>query len=373
MSSLRSTWLRRIRGPFRAVAAAAVLLAAGGLASAQSKDTVTLKNGETQEVPIKSADYDGLYFTIQKGAESKFKWAEVANVRYSGARELYVALDAAAAGKVGDADAQLDKLLADAKTRPVVRQEALFAQGMVARRAGNMEKAIGAWRTLLKDFPKSRYLVSGGANLLAALLAAGDIPGASKTFDDLNAAAKAAGLDAGAQTGIGVLRGRILFEQKKYADAQNIYGGIASAKGDNLDVIFTAKLGLGDCARMQDKAADAERLYREITVAEAMNTVLAGAWNGLGDLALKQGQDKRDPDKLRDAVFCYLRGVVLYGPTQEETTDEYERAMAGAARAFEALSQIESDAERKKMFIARARERRTLLEQQFPTSRWLKK
>jgi tetratricopeptide (TPR) repeat protein len=367
--SLRSTWLR----PFRAIATAAVLLAAGGLASAQSKDTVTLKNGETQEVPIKSADYDGLYFTIQKGAESKYKWSEIQSVRYSGARELYVALDAAAAGKVGDADAQLDKLLADAKTRPVVRQEALFAQGMVARRNGNMEKAIGAWRTLLKDFPKSRYLVSGGANLLAALLAAGDIPGASKTFDDLNAAAKAAGLDAAATTGIGVLRGRILFEQKKYADAQNVYSGIAAAKGDNLDVVFTAKLGLADCARVQDKDADAERLYREVAVAEAMNTVLAGAWNGLGDIALKAGSAKRDPDKLRDAVFCYLRGVVLYGPTQEETTDEYERAMAGAARAFEALSQIESDAERKKMFIARARERRTLLEQQFPGSRWLKK
>ncbi|MSR46854.1 MAG: tetratricopeptide repeat protein [Planctomycetes bacterium] len=376
--SLRSNWsgsVRKVATTFAmAVAIAVGIVVMGGSASAQTKDDVTLKNGKTEQVAIKSADYDGIYFVLQKGAESKFKWSEVSSVRFGGARELYVALDAAAAGKLGDADAKLDKLLADsAKLRAPIRQEALFAAGTVARRSGNTAKAIESWRTLLKDFPKSRYLLSTGANLLSALLAVGDVAGASSTLDNLTAAAKQAGLDANAQSGMGVLRGRIYFEQKKYAEAQTAYAAVASSASDNPDVIFAAKLGLAQCAQQQGKGADAERLYRELTLAEAMNTVLAGAWNGLGDLAMEQGAAKRDQDKLRDAVFCYMRGIVLYGPTPEETTDEYERARAGAAKAFDSLGQIDADPEKKKQSVARAREQRTLLEQQFPNSRWLKK
>jgi tetratricopeptide (TPR) repeat protein len=354
-------------------AAPIVLVALGGSALAQ-RDTVTLKTGETQEVVVTSADYDAVnYKMIGKDVQSRFKWPEVQNVRYGSAADLYRAVDAMNAGKVQDAATALDKLAGDAKLRPVVRQEVLFTQGLAARRLGDVDKAIGAWRELLKSFPKSRYLIATGGNLMGALLSKGDVGGASKTLDDLTAAAKTAGLDAAAQNSFGLLRARILLEQKKYAEAQNSFAQVASASGISPDVVTQAKYGLAFCAQMQGKTADAEKSYRELTTADAENTVLAGAWNGLGDLALEIGRSKRDPEKLRDALFCYLRGVVLYGPTQEETTDEHERALAGAANAFESLGQLETNAENKKTLIARAREKRSQLETQFPGSRWLPK
>jgi hypothetical protein len=41
------------------------------------------------------------------------------------------------------------------------------------------------------------------------------------------------------------------------------------------------------------------------------------------------------------ALLSYLRGVVLYVPAQGEVTDEYERALAGSARAFKAIGELE--------------------------------
>jgi predicted Zn-dependent protease len=354
----------------RALVAALPLVAAlGGVASAQ-KDTVNLKDGKTQEVQVASADFDGLYYLI-KSAQSKFRWTEISSVRYGGASEYYRAMDSMSAGKLADAETSLDKLAGDAKLRPVIRQEVLFAQGLCARRLGKVDKAVGAWRELLKGFPKSRYLLSAGSNLLSALLSTGDVAGAQKSLDDLLAASKSAGLSGADLNSFGLLRARILFEQKKYSEAQNAFSSVGAAPGEAPDVVQSAKLGVAYCNQMLGKAADAERDYRTLSTADAGNAVLSGAWNGLGDLALVQGSEKRDPDRLRDALFCYLRGVVLYGPTQEETTDEYERALAGSAAAFKAISEVESDAERKKLFLARAKESRTRLETQFPTSRWL--
>jgi len=352
------------------VALASWMLLAG---AAFAADTVTLKkDGSNQDVQVTSADYDGLYYAIQK-AQSKYKWSEVQNVRFTGAAEFYRAQDALMAGKVADAEAALDKLAADTKLRPVVRQEVLYAQGQVARRLGNNDKAVAAWRELLKSFPKSRYLIATGSNLIELQLSAGDVTGAQKTLDDLGAAAKSAGIDAAAQAGFGLLRARIQFEQKKYADAQSSYSSVAAISGADGDVVRAAKLGVASCLQMQNKPADAERGFRALTLdAEAPNAVLAGAWNGLGDLALDAGTQKRDQDKLRDAVFCYLRGVVLYGPAQEESTDEHERALAGSAAAFQKIGELESDAERKKQNLARAKERLTQLQTQFPSSRWLK-
>lgn len=364
------------RFPWRRAASAgfvvlALLTSLAGVASAQ-KDQVTLKAGDTQEVQVTSADYDGLYYAIQR-AQSKWKWTEVASVRYAGASEFYRAMDSLMSGKVADAESALDKLAADTKLRPVVRQEVLFAQGVVARRVGNNDKAIAAWRDLLKSFPKSRYLLATGSNLMSTLIASGDVAGAQKALDDVMAAVKSAGLDPLSQNSFGLLKGRILVEQGKFSDAQAAYSTVANAGGEAPDVVIAAKLGVALCTqKQQGKAADAERLYRELTTADAPNSVLAGAWNGLGDLALDAGVAKRDPDKCRDALLCYLRGVVLYGPTQEETTDEYERAIAGSALAFQRISELESDADRKKLFAARAKERRTQLETQFPGSRWLK-
>ena len=116
---------------------------------------------------------------------------------------------------------------------------------------------------------------------------------------------------------------------------------------------------------------DGNQRYRELTKADAPNILLAGAWNGLGDLALEQGVAKRDPDGLRLALLSYLRGVVQYVPAQGEPTDELERALAGAARSSKAIGELESNPERKQAFLDRSRQHRAQLEAQFPGSRFI--
>ena len=334
-------------------------------------DTVTLKDGKTQDVTVLSEDYDGVWYNFQK-AQSRFNWADIVSIRYTGATDYYKALDAVAAGKLNEAVPALEKLAGDAKTRAPLRHGALYALGMAYQRSGDLEKAIADYQELLKSFPKSHYLMQVGANLIGAHLTKGDVASAAKALDDFLAGAKSAGIEAKFQTGFGLLRARVLEEQKKYPDAQALYSGVAGDSSLSVDIVAAGKLGVGRCLLATNKKPEAEKLFREITAVDAENTVLAGAWNGLGDLALDVGTEKRDLEKLNDALFCYLRGVVLYGPTRDESTDEYERSLAQSAKAFRSIGEVEKDAEKKKLFLDRAAQRTEQLKQQFPTSRYLK-
>jgi hypothetical protein len=106
---------------------------------------------------------------------------------------------------------------------------------------------------------------------------------------------------------------------------------------------------------------------------EAPSDVLAGAWNGLGDLALAEATQKRDQDGLRYALFAYLRGAVLYVPERGGTTEEHERARAGAAKAFRSLGELETDATRKKLYLGRAQQLVEQLKNDYPRSRFIPK
>jgi len=148
---------------------------------------------------------------------------------------------------------------------------------------------------------------------------------------------------------------------------------VTTAAANDPELVMEAKLALARCAQLADRGNDAQTKYREIVAADAPNDVLAGAWNGLGDLALKDGIAKKDADGLKYALFAYLRGVVLYVPERGGTTDEYERALAGAYRAFRACGELESDAAKKKLFLNRAQLRLEQLKADYPRSRYIPK
>jgi hypothetical protein len=162
----------------------------------------------------------------------------------------------------------------------------------------------------------------------------------------------------------------VLEEQKKFPEAERAFQGVAGAAGAEADLVLAAKLALGRCAQRANRVKEAQDKFRELVAMDAPNDVLAGAWNGLGDLALAEGTSKRAQDDLRAALFAYLRGVVLYVPERGGTTDEYERALAGSARAFRAVGELENDAARKKQFLSRAQQRQQQLEAEFPRSRY---
>ncbi len=353
----------------RAAGAFALLFLALGRVHAQ-QDKVLMKDGKERSVKILSEDYDGLWFSLE-GGSSAVPWKEVSSIQYANATKYYEALDAFGAGDLTTALPLLEALAADTKLRPVLRHGALYHLALAYQKTRDHDRALATFQELLKSFPKSRYLLPVGTNVLSIHLARGDVAAAERALD-ASLSGRSSGTDKTVQAGFDLLRGRILEEQQKLPEAERLFEQVANASEVAPELIASAKLALARCAQRKGRTADAERRFRELVVQVAPNDVLAGAWNGLGDIAFEEGTAKRDPDRLRDALFSYLRGVVLYVPGPEGQSDEHERALAGSAKAFRAIGELESNAERKRLFLDRARQRREELAAQFPDSRHLK-
>lgn len=345
------------------ILAALALCAVPGSAHAQ-QDKIVAKDGKERTVKIQSEDYDGLKLSVE-GGTTTMPWKDVDSIRYGNAAKYQEAVDSFNSASPSQTLPLFEALAADDKLRPVLRHGVLFHLGLTYRRLGNDDKAVATLEQVLKDFPKSRYLLQIGANLLSLYTAKGDAGGAMKALDPTLKGASGAQFD--------FLRGRLLEEQKKFPDAERTFQSVVGAAGGDTDLQLAAKLAIARCAQRAERVKDAEDKYREIVKLDAPNDVMAGAWNGLGELALARGTKARDAEELRYALFAFLRGVVLYVPERGGTTDEHERALAGSADAFKAVGELENDATKKKQFLARAQQRRDQLATDFPRSRYLKK
>lgn len=363
---------RRIASHF-ATAAALAVFTLPALAQ-QKEDIVKLKNGTEETGRIKSEEYGGLVLDPSKGNSKTIQWGEIASVSYQNGEEYEAARDLLNQGKLEEAlGNMLDLLKPEAKLRSLVKQNVQFQVGSIHLRMGKYDDSITAYKALLKDFPKSRYLPEIGENFVMAYGAKGDLEGAKKALEELNASAVAAGVESNFSAVTAVLRGRILEQQKKWSEAFSAYNAAAATSGVTALASAQARLGQGRCQIAQGKTSEAETLFRKITNEDAPNAILAGAWNGLADLAKADGRTKKDAGVLTDALYMYLRGVVQYGPLPGESALEYERALAGAAECFDLLSQVESNKEIKARYARQRDERRAQLQKEFPNSPYLGK
>ena len=342
---------------------AATVLALCALAASvpAQQDKIVSKDGKERTAKIASEDYDGLKLSVE-GGSTTMPWKDVDSIRYGNAAKYHEAVDSFASASPSQTLPLLEALLADDKLRAVLKHGALFHLGLTYKRLGEDDKAIEKFEQILREFPKSRYLVQIGGNLLSLYAVKGDAGGAAKALDATLKSASGAQFD--------FLKGRLLEEQKKFADAERAFQSVATAAGADADLQLAAKLALARCAQRAERVKDAEDKYREIVKLDAPNDVLAGAWNGLGDLALARGTKDRLADELRYSLFAYLRGVVLYVPERGGTTDEYERALAGSAKAFKAVGELENDATKKKQFLTRSQQCLAQLAEQYPRSRF---
>jgi len=325
------------------------------------QDKIVMKDGKEKTVKIQSEDYDGLKLSVEGGSTTQ-PWKDVDSIRYGNAAKYQEAIDSFNSASPSQTLPLLEALAADDKLRPVLRHGVLFHLGLTYRRLGVDDKAVATLEQILKDFPKSRYLLQVGANLLSLYAAKGDAGGAVKALDPTLKGASGAQFD--------FLRGRLLEEQKKFPEAERTFQTAVTGAGGDTDLQLAARLAIARCAQRAERVKEAEDKYREIVKLDAPNDVLAGAWNGLGELALARGTKARDAEELRYALFAFLRGVVLYVPERGGTTDEYERALAGSAKAFKAVGELENDATKKKQFLTRAQQRQQQLETDFPRSRY---
>lgn len=339
---------------------------------AVAQDTVTLKDGKTEQGRVKSADYDGVVVEA-KGAAKTIEWSQVASIAYKDPPEEYVAgIDAYSQQKWDDAIASFDKLKSDSKARGPIRQDALYYTGAAHLSKGNWDGVVATFDVLRKDFPKGRYMLEIGEGYVTAFSAKKDYAAAQKMLDTMNTDAATSGLGQGFSATISLLKGRLLEDQGKIPEAAAAYGVAEKTTGAAPLVQQQARLGQGRCLLHQKKGSDAEAIFRKLTGEDAPNIVLAGAWNGLGDIWKQDALAKTESEqveKLYDAAYAYMRGVVQFGPGPGESAREYRRSLQGAADTFKGLVAVEKNAEKKKVYQARYQERVDQLNREFPSGK----
>jgi len=344
-----------------AVAAKASASASSAARQEKEKDTVRLKDGKSDSGKIESEGYVG----VSLGGAKIVTWDKVQSVEYAGGAEYTAALQLLTAGKLDDALAEFDTLKEAPKVRPVLKQNVMFNIAQILQRQGKTDEAVSAYRELFDAFPEGRYLRTAGDGLVACLMSKKDPAGASAALDKIGDGAK--GVEA-FKPELAVMRARLFEFGKKTTEAKAAYESAAGAAGA---VGQEAQLGLARCLALDGKGADAEAACRKLVSVSAPNYVLAGAWNGIGDVWSEQGRAKKDSEMLLDALTAYLRGVVQYAPLPGEPSIEYERALAGSARCFKFIAQLDTQKERKNRYEQFARERVELLKRDYPSSLFL--
>lgn len=345
----------------------------GALLAPSYADTITLKDGKTESGKIKAEEFGGVTFDPAKGDAKTIAWKDIApnGITYDGAEEYMAAKEAFDGNRFDEALAGFAPIVKDAK-KAVLRQNALYYTGKAQAMTGKLDAALASFETLVKDYGKSRWLMDVGETMVMVYDAKKDLGNAAKALDKLGSDASAAGVDASFDKAVQVLKGRVFEAQKDYAKARAAYGVASSASGLDPRIVQLGKLGEARCTVATGDKTKAEGIYRGLVKEDATNAVLAGAWNGLGDLMLEDGKKgKGDAEKITDALYCYLRGVVQYPPLPGDSTLEHERAIAGAAQCFRFLSQIDSKAEGKRANKDRADQHVAMLKSRYPNSAYL--
>ena len=356
------------------VLALGLALAAPAVAAPQQapkEDEVVLKDKTTEKGKIAAESYDTLELEVKKGVKKKLEWGRIDKVVYAATPAEYTE---ATSERANDPEGALEKLKALAGKEglgDVWKQHVLFDIASLQQQLGAWDEAIAAWNALIAAFPEGRWLGTAARGVVDCNLAKGDADGAGKALDGLKGSPAVGKFEA---LGIEVkaLSGRILMAQGKFADARAAFEAVEKDPKATPDVAAVAKLGVAECLKSDGKASDAETRFKAIVEGDGPSFLMAGAWNGLGDLLSEKGKTARNADLLTEALFAYLRGVVQYVPAAGEPQDEFERAIAGSAKCFKLLSQLETNKDRKSYYDGQANAATERLRKLSPNSEYLK-
>jgi predicted negative regulator of RcsB-dependent stress response len=359
--------IRAVRSAVAALGFAACIAAATtAWAQEEENDTVKKVDKTTQQGKITKEDLKGINIQIGK-AGIGIDWKAIKSIDYTGAgaSNLRQAKGFVDAGSIAEAMQVLEDLRKKSDLRAILKPHVLNLLGSCQLRNGDFDKSIATYEELFKTFPQTQFLVTGGGeNLVNAYLGKGNPQGASATLD---AVIKAAG-DVGS---LNLLKARVQEAAGDFAGAAGTYKSVMDTAGDDATK-GAAELGIARCLLGQHKNAEAEGKFRGLVTRDLPWLVLAGAWNGIGDIMYAAAADKHDAEMMTDALFCHLRGCVLYVPQSGESTNEYEHALFGAYRCFKGLGEIETKDKEKRNMMTRAKERLELLQTKFPNSTYLR-
>src|SRR5262245_39900866 len=314
--------------------------------TAAAQDTVRLRNGTSESGVVEGENYDVLLFKAKKGKEEKalrINWDDVAQLQYGGATEYQQAVNQVASGNLGAAIPKLQTLAQSTALRKELKPLVQFQLASALQRSGKFAEAAAAQLELVKAFPKSRFVLPAARSIVECHIALATATDGIKAMEEVVGTAEKGGVDNSFLSVFDYYRGRLMEAAGDRVGAKVKYQTAAAARGVPASMTAMARLAIARCDQTDGQVDAARIAYREITQLDAGNEVLAGAWNGLADITFAEASKARNLEKITDALFQYLRGVVEYGPAPGEATDEYERALAGAAASFKTMSEIETD------------------------------
>lgn len=201
------------------------------------------------------------------------------------------------------------------------KQLALYYRVQMLANLGEPGAVLGAIDDLLAAFPKSYFFVDVQVTRAKIALSKNDTEGATKA---LEAVKSAPGMNARDALRAEWTRIYLTLELgRKYEDAAAAYRTLVAAaekapEGQGEVTKQRALVGLGSCLVMTRKESEAKAYFDKAT--DSRNSdVLAGAYNGLGNVAVAEAKALREANKLpeakaklEEAVLHYLRVSVKY-------------------------------------------------------------
>ncbi|OHB77443.1 MAG: hypothetical protein A2Z34_09230 [Planctomycetes bacterium RBG_16_59_8] len=246
---------------------------------------------------------------------------------------------------------------------PSQPQYAYYHKAVCLERIGKLEDAEKAYADLFKNCPDTKFFQEIYYNKFNNALRKGDHAAASAIISKFQSEAASKRLGNKLQGEIDMLNATLLETKKQWPAAMAIY---ARYENDaNPAVAEMATLGLLNAMRQSGKSGDLRSKSNSLVKGSTSSPrVLTAAYNALGDYELSIGKN-------REAMLCFLRGVVLYQPKR---TPEYEYALYGAAVAMArfATEQPPENKEVKARYKGRALENVSMLVGMYGASRYAK-
>lgn len=356
------SWRPRKADLFRAAGLAITILVTSGSAWAQGDDLLRMKDGRELRGRVVSERFDRLNFSMRRGASTSIDWNDVADIDYHAPQPYSDAVALHSAGLWKDALDAFSTVREIKDLRRPLQQETLYYVALLRKQLGDLQGATDGFRELLEDFPTGRYLRQATRGLVLGLLAQGQTDDAAAVIGRVESDAKTLLSDDRLAAEVVLLHGKVAQAQGRLEEARSRFADAeanpALQPWDRAD----ASLGVARILEATGESEAAEQRYRNIVEGDASPLVLAAAWNHLADVRLEAGRQARDASLITDALYGYLRGVVLYVPQAGDSHDEFHRALAGAAQCFEYLSQLATDPKEKALNRRRAADLRQRLE-----------
>lgn len=310
---------------FGTVLVACVLPAAGGA------DQIVRNDGDTIAAEsISEATLDKIVYTAAGGAPRTMRAADVASLEFTRAPEDFQAGENARRSESFDeAIRRYQRVVGNAQASAPVKDAAAYYIGLCRLRAGNFAEAVTAFSVLETQNASSFYLPQALLGRAEAMLAAGDLPGASTAY-------AAIGVRYGERTAALASFGvaEVLERQGKKDEAARAFESVADARSVSVpSVSLRARLR---AARLRAALGQIEAAQRQVSAVEGNAGLDEGGRLTLGNVqamllvarATAAGNTPEARVMRLNALWAYLRSIVLYSDGSSEEAEAYRGVIA---------------------------------------------